>query len=666
SNRIFGMVAFPWRKDDGYDRPILCDEKIFQFGDAIAIVCADTKENARAAAEEVVVKIEELPAYMNALEAIAEDAIQIHPGVPNVYSELKLIKGEEVGPILEKAPYVVEDEFYVQRQPHLALEPDAGFSYMDENGVVTIQSKSITLYNHRKMIAGGLGLELDKLRIIQNPMGGDFGYKISPTLEALCAVATIATGRPAYLEYDYYQLLTYTGKRSPVSSKVKMASDENGKLIAFESDFVVDRGAYSEYSDALLIKVIRNMGANYNIPNIRTSGRCTFTNHVFGSAFRAFGSPQAHFPTEVLIDSLAEKIGMDPWEIRYRNVHRPGSTMPTGNEMDVHPLPVLLEMMKSKYDDARRRSKEESTSYKKRGVGISIGLYSVALDTVDTSSSDIELNPDGTVTIYNTWEDHGQGGDMGVLATAHEALRPLGLKPDQIKYYLNDTALCPNSGPASGSRSQYMVGNAIIDSCNKLINAMEKADGTYRTYDEMVEEKIPVRYRGVFTTEGCTDLDRDTCQYTPCPTYMYGVFLSEVEVDINTGKVRVLRMILNADIGVIANRLVVEGQMLGGLAQGIGLALSEDFDDLKKHKSMKACGIPYPKDVPDALEVNFLETPRKTGPFGAAGCGELPLTAPHAAIINAIYNACGVKITKLPALPEKVLAGLREQEHNDC
>lgn len=660
SNRIFGMRVFPWRKDDGYDRPILCDDKVFQYGDAIAVVCADTKENAKAAAEKVKVELEELPAYMNALEAIAGDAVQIHPGIPNVYSELNLIKGEDVETIFEKAAYVVEDDFYTQRQPHLVIEPDVGFSYIDDDGVVTVQSKSITLYNTRMMIAKGLGLELDQLRLIQNPMGSDFGYKLSPTLEALCAVATMATGRPAYLEYDYHQLITYTGKRAPVHSKVKMAADKDGKLLAFKSDAIIDHGAYSEYSDALITKVLRNMGTNYDIPNIRGYARCTFTNHAFGTAFRAFGSPQTHFPSEVLIDMLAEKIGADPWEFRYKNVHRPGSTMPCGCKMDVYPLPALMEMMKPKYGAALDRAKKETTPGRRRGVGIAIGLYNVALDTADTAHSDIALNPDGTVTVYNTWEDHGQGGDIGVLSTTHEALRPLGLTPEQIRFYLNDTARCPNSGPASGSRSQYMVGNAIIDSCQKLMDAMRKPDGTYRAYDEMVKEGIPTRYSGTFTIAPyCTKMDPETCQYNPVPTYMYGVFLAEVEVDTNTGKVKVLGMVLNADVGVIANKLAVDGQMLGGLAQGIGLALSEDFDDLKKHSNMKACGIPYILDVPDALEVNYLETPRATGPYGAAGCGELPLTAPHAAIINAIYNACGVRITRLPALPVKILAGLK-------
>ncbi|MDR1797428.1 MAG: molybdopterin-dependent oxidoreductase [Clostridiales Family XIII bacterium] len=666
NNRIFGFVLYPWSKNDGFDRPILCDEKVFQFGDAIAIVCADTEAHARAAAAAVKVEYEVLPAYMNALEAADPGAMEIHPGTPNVFFTQNLIKGDDVEKAFEKAHVVVEGDYYVQRQPHLALEPDVGFAYVDSDGVCVIQSKSISLYSHRTMIAEGLGLPQEKIRIIQNPMGGSFGYKLSPTLEALCAVATLATGRPCYLGYDYYQSITYTGKRSPAYFTLKAGADKNGKLTALKSDFYMDHGAYSEFGDLLTIKIIRNITAGYDIPNNRGVGRCVFTNHAFGSAFRGYGSPQAEFASESLMDQVAEALGMDPWEFRYKNVYRPGATTPTGDAPDVYPLPALLEMAKPKYDalceDVKKRgvrAEGDGAPHLKYGMGIAIGVYNVSRDSNDAAGSDIELHPDGSVTIYNTWEDHGQGADIGSLGTAHEALRPLGLTPDQIHLCLNDTALCPNSGPAAASRCQYVVGNAIIDSANKLLDAMRKEDGTYRTYDEMVAEGLPVKYSGSFATGSiCEAVVEDTLQFRPVPTYMYGVFLTEVEVDTKTGKTKVLSMEMFADVGVVGNRLAVEGQLLGGMAQGVGLALKEDFEDLEKHTTMVACGIPYIDDIPDDLSVTLLETPRASGPFGAAGCGELPLTAPHPAIIGAIYRACGARVTHLPALPEKVLAAM--------
>jgi aldehyde oxidoreductase len=250
---------------------------------------------------------------------------------------------------------------------------------------------------------------------------------------------------------------------------------------------------------------------------------------------------------------------------------------------------------------------------------------------------------------------------MGCLGTAHEALRPMGIAPEKIKLVMNDTALTPNSGPSGGSRQQVVTGNAIKDGCEQLLAAMKKPGGGYRSYDEMAAENIPLRYSGKWTASMNVFCD-ENAQGKPFAIYMYGVFMSEVAVNVKTGKVTVEGFTLVADIGKINNRLVVDGQIYGGVAQGIGLALSEDFEDLKKHTSLLACGIPYPKDIPDNFNILYVETPRSNGPFGAAGVGELPLTSPHACVVNAIYNACGVRITKLPALPEKVLAGLKAKQ----
>ena len=234
------------------------------------------------------------------------------------------------------------------------------------------------------------------------------------------------------------------------------------------------------------------------------------------------------------------------------------------------------------------------------------------------------------------------------------------MTPDQIRLVMNDTGLTPNSGPSGGSRQQVVTGNAIINGCQMLVNAMKKADGSYRTYDEMKAENIPVSYSGNWTASMCTACDMETAQGAPFSTYMYGMFMAEVAVDTQTGKTSVEGYTVIADVGKINSRLAVDGQIYGGVAQGIGLALSEDFEDLKKHTSLKACGIPYATDIPDKIEIHYVETPRPDGPFGAAGVGELPLTSSHVAIINAISDATGARIRSLPALPEKVLAAMKK------
>lgn len=656
-NRITGLITFPTNKGDGWDRPILCDEKVFQFGDAIAIVAADTEAHARAAAAKVKVSLEKLPAYMTAPAAMADDAMEIHPGTPNLYFEQKIAKGPETGPLMTSAACTVEDDFYLQRQPHLTMEPDVGLAYFDDAGCLTIHSKSIALHLHHAMICPGLGIDPAKLRLVQNPAGGTFGYKFSPTMEALLGVAAMATESAVTLRYDYFQHITYTGKRSPFFIKLKYGADEKGKLVAMESDWTVDHGPYSEFGDLLTLRGAQFIGAGYNIPSIRGVGKTVCTNHAWGSAFRAYGSPQSFLASESLMDELAAKLGMDPLELRYLNVYRPGDTTPTGQSPDVFSLPELIDRLRPMYAEALARAKKGSTEAMKKGVGISLGIYGCGIDGPDASEVTVALTQDGVV-LYACWEDHGQGADIGALGTCQEALRPLGIAPEKIRLVMNDTALAPNSGPSGGSRQQVITGNAIKNGCDLLLGAMRKADGTYRTYAEMKAENIPTQYSGKYSASMCSPCDGNA-QGAPFSVYMYGVFMAEVSVETATGKTRVDRFTVMADVGKINNRLAVDGQIYGGVAQGIGLALSEDFEDLGKHTGLVACGLPYAADIPDALEIHYLETPRENGPFGAAGVGELPLTASHVAVINGICNATGVRITHLPALPEKVLAGLK-------
>ncbi|MBV5305526.1 MAG: molybdopterin-dependent oxidoreductase [Desulfobulbaceae bacterium] len=657
-NRITGLITFPSNKGDGWDRPILCDEKVFQFGDAIAIVCADTEKHAKAAAKMVKVELEELPAYMSAPAAMEQDALEIHPGTPNIYYIQKIAKGEETAPIFAKADVVMEGDYYVGRQPHMPIEPDVGFAYYNDEGKLVIHSKSIGVHLHLYMIAPGLGVAPEDLVLVQNNAGGTFGYKFSPTMEALVGAAAIATQRPVFLCYDYFQQQTYTGKRSPFFMNVKMAANKDGMLQAMETDWSVDHGPYSEFGDLLTLRGAQFIGAGYDIKNIRGEGRTVCTNHAWGSAFRGYGSPQSEFASEVLMDELAEKLGMDPLELRFKNCYRKGATTPTGQDPEVYSLPEMLTLLRPKYEEAKKKTAAASTDTVKRGVGIALGVYGCGLDGPDTAETVVGLNADGTVTIYNTWEDHGQGADMGTLGTAHEALRPLGITAAQIRLVMNDTSTCPNSGPAGGSRSQVVVGQSIRVGCEELVKSMQKSDGTFRSFVEMVAENIPTKVNGKWSAPaGNCD---ENGQGNPFCCYMYGLFMAEVAVELATGKTTVEKMTCVADVGKIVNKLVVDGQLYGGMAQAIGLALTEDFEDIKKHSTMVGAGFPYIKQIPDDMELIYVETPRPDGPFGASGVGELPLTCPHAAVINGIYNACGARIRRLPALPEKVLAALKK------
>ena len=662
-NRINGLVMLPLNnKCDGWDRPILCDEKVFQYGDAIAIVAADTEAHAREAAKAVKVDLEALPAYMSVPEALAPDAIEIHPGTPNAYYETNCIKGPDFD--FDSAPNVIEVESYCSRQPHLYLEPDNGYAYIDEDGMLTVHSKSIGIHLHMPMIADGIGVTMDKLRLVQNHAGGTFGYKFSPTNEAILGVAALVCQRPVSLNFNMYQSITYTGKRSPGFMHIKLAADDNGKVLALWGNNYIDHGPYSEFGDLLTHRLSQFVGAGVDIPTIRNKSTTVFTNHAWGSAFRAYGSPQSFMGSDIAMDVMAAKLGIDPFEFRAMNCYKEAddSRTPNGCRPDVYCEEDLFNLARPYYEAAKKRVAEKNAASDgkvKYGIGVSLGVYGCGLDNSDASECWADLNPDGTVTLRNSWEDHGQGADIATLTAGHETLRQAGFTPEMIKLELCDTKLTPNSGPAGGSRSTVMTGSATRVACENLLKAMRKPDGTYRTYDEMKAEGIDTHAVGVYTYTASVALDQATSQGEPFPTYMYTIFLPEVAVNTETGKVKVEKFTAVADVGTILNKLAVDGNFYGGLVQGIGLALTEDFEDLKKHTSLMKCGIPYPNDAPDDIELVYQENhPRPNGPYGASGCGEAPLDAPHPAILNAIYNATGARITRVPALPEVVLEAL--------
>jgi len=683
TNRIRGQVGCPSVTTDGWERRIMVEEgdKIRQWGECVAIVCADNEANARAAAAKIVVDYEQLPELIDIYQAKATDAVKVYDeidgidGMPNAFNKRIFMKGKDPKEDLDNAPYVVDDEFLSSRQPHMVLETDCGYAYYDEEGKVTLATKSICVYRHQMMIARGIGVAPSKIRVIQNNMGASFGYKVAPTNEPYLAIALIACQRPVYMRINMKEHNIRTPKRSPFLMHIRVGADKNGKLLGAEQTWWVDHGPYSESSNDLTNKGGQFFFSPYAYENMRATGYTCFTNHRWSAAFRAYGAPQTYWGCETAMDMLAEKCGIDPFDFREMNLlhWKPFTTdplgcFPSGYAPEVFPLPDMMKKARPIYEEMKKEAAEKSTDKIKFGVGVSIGIYNSNDDGADEAASNIELTKDG-VMVYNTWEDHGQGADMGCLGTVHEALKPLNLHPDQIKMVLSDTAKAPNSGAAAASRCQVMVGNAIIDSCEKLLDAMRKPDGTYRTYDEMIAENIPVYYEGYTqakvlnedgTTEVCSGNDKDTGLGKPFGFHMFAVNLAMVSVNVETGKPHCEKFVLVGDVGVINNYLVVDGQQIGGVAQGIGLALTEDFLDENKYNNFVTMGLPYIKDIPDDIKLIHVETPRPLGPFGASGTGEMPLSAPHIAVCNAVNNACGVRIKAIPATPDKILAGLKK------
>lgn len=644
------------------NHPIFCEDEICSYGDVAALVVADTKSHARAAASKVRVEIERLPEHLNYLDAVMPDAIRVHEDTPNIFALQPVLKGEEnVMEIIDESDFSVEGSFHSTREPHLSIEGDTVQAYWDEDGMMAIHCKTQNVYGAKNNVASAIGLEEAQVRIIENHTGGSFGWATYAGSFAMAAIAVMATDMPVALSMSYEEHQHFSGKRCPSYSNGRLACDENGRLTAVEFDCGLDHGAYSEGGDNVFTRVARFVCFPYYVPNAAGLVRVANTNHAFGTAYRGFGSPQAYTLSESLIDMLAEKSGMDPFEFRWKNIARPGDTNINSYPYQEYPMEEIMEKMRPLYKKAAAEAKQADTPKMRRGVGLAWGGYNVSSSGTDTCSVALELNPDNTFTKYDTWQDQGQGGDIGSLMVTLEALKPLGVTPDQIKLVQNDSKHCPNSGISAASRSHYMGGNAVILAANELMDAMRKPDGSYRTYDEMVSAGIKTKYEATYSNTampGLCPLNSNTGVGNPSPTYSYALFMAEVEVDTENGKTTVLRFTCVDDVGVIGNITSVDGQAYGGISHCIGFALSENYDDVKVNTNIYKSGVPYIKDVPDEINLIHIENKRKYGPFGSGGVSEAYQSSGHVAVLNAIYNACGVRIYELPATPGKVKAGL--------
>ncbi len=669
TNNMAAPAHTPRQKGQGVtDFPVIAGKKICRRGDVVALVAADSEEHARAAAKAVKQNLETLPAYLTFPEAVMPNAIQLHESLPNFYMEQPVFKGRDTAEVFEEAPIVAEGSFHSQHEPHLPIEPDVMQAYWGADGKMTIQCKSQSLTENIDVISLACGIPKENIRIIMNPVGGSFGYSTSPNTFALITTAVQNLDMPCTLTLSYEEFNHTTGKRSASFTNGRIACDKDGKIIGAEYDIALDHGAYAVVASLIFNNLVSVGFHGYNIPNFKALARGGATNHAFNTAYRGFGAPQIYTTTEALIDLAAQKVGMDAWEFRYKNAARPGDMTINSRPYHDYVYPDLLEKAKPYYDEYKADAEKAKAEGRHVGVGMSMGGFIVTIGMFDQSEVALELNEDGTFTHYNTWEDVGQGGDIGALTHAVKALAPLGVKPSQVKLVMNDTETCPDTGLAAASRSHYMAGNATLDAAAKLMEAMKKPDGTYRTYDEMVAENIPTKYIGHYDQFDIglpPGLDPNTGEGEKNPTYMYGVNIAEVEVDVKTGKTQVLKYTCVSDVGVIGNRLSVEGQAYGGLSHSIGFALTEDYGAQKKHGNIAGCGIPTIDMIPDDFNLIFVENPREAGPHGSCGCSECYQSSGHMAVINAIDNACGARVYALPATPDKVKAAYEAKQRGE-
>jgi aldehyde oxidoreductase len=397
------------------------------------------------------------------------------------------------------------------------------------------------------------------------------------------------------------------------------------------------------------------LSGSYNLPNVKALGRSVYTNNAFGGSARGAGPPQVTFALESAVDMLAAKLGIDALEFRRMNSLQPGQTKATGMVAQEWTFVDVCDAIKPAYDRAKAEAAafNARSSKLKRGVGIAAHSFGIG-GAADSAKLAVEIDPDDGVTIYAACADPGEGNDaMLTQIAAHQ----LGLPLEKVRLYTRDTDKTVLMGPAAGSRMTFMAGHSLLAAIANLEQAMSEA-GT-RTYAGLVQAGKPTRYDGARKNPGAAGLDKNTGQGDAQISECHNIQMAEVEVNTETGATKVLRMTVSVDGGTIINPQAFEGQLEGGMDQGVGYALREEYV-LGKTTDYVSFKFPTIRESFD-VEMIMLQTPRSNGPLGATGVGEMTMVSTAPAVTNAIYNACGVRVYSLPATPEKVKAALAEK-----
>ncbi|NWG03726.1 MAG: xanthine dehydrogenase family protein [Syntrophaceae bacterium] len=682
--RIFTAKDIPGKNLVGTivkDQPILASDRVRYIGDAVALIAARTEEAAEEAAQKVVVVYEDLPSIIHPEEALHPHAPLIHEK-GNLLLEFHVIKGD-VQKGFKEAEVVVEETYTTTWVDHAYLEPDAGISYLDEKGRITIVCPTQNVHYDQKEVASVLSLPLDQVRIIQCSTGGGFGGRLDVTIQCLLALAAFHLKQPVRIVYSREEVFQVTSKRHPLTIRYKSGAKKDGKLIAIEVDILGDTGAYASYGGTVAIRSAVHATGPYQVPNVKVRSRMAYTNNSWSGAMRGFGVPQMAFAHESQMDLLAQALKMDPIEIRLKNCLRVGSETATGQTLTASVgIGETLKKVKEWRDKLSLLKDDSKKPFIKKGVGIGSMWYGIGNTGIaNPSTAQMEIDPDGEIRLFTGVADIGQGSDTVLLQIASEAI---GVSLDEIRLIRADTAVTTDAGATSASRQTYISGNAILDAIKNLKHSAIQEASQLLNIDEndLFFENGKVKSRTCLTTsiplreiakrcakilkgEGSFDpettkLDPQTGQGVPYATYAFATHLAEVEVDTESGKVSVNRVIASHDVGKAIHPQNVIGQIMGGVAMGTGFALMEEYVPGEKTSFVNYL-IPTSKDVPEVIPI-VVEDKEPTGPFGAKGVGEPALIPSAPAILNAIAEAIGQRIYDLPANLERVLGAVQKRK----
>ena len=684
--RVFTAKDIPGKNLVGTitkDQPILVSDRVRYIGDPVALVAAKTEEVAEEASKKLVVVYADLPSVHQAEEALQPHAPMIHEK-GNLLLEYQVVKGDSQRGFKE-AEVIIEETYKTTWVDHAYMEPDAGISYMDEEGRITVVCPTQNVHYDQREVASVLNLPLDRVRVIQCATGGGFGGRLDITIQCLMALAVFHLKKPVKIVFPREEVFQVTSKRHPLKIRYKSGAKRDGTLIAVDVDILGDTGAYASYGSTVAIRSAVHATGPYQVPNVKVRSRMAYTNNSWSGAMRGFGIPQMAFAHESQMDLLAQALKMDPIEIRLKNCLRVGSETATGQTLMASVgIKETLNKVKKWRDRLDLLKNDSKKPFIKKGIGVGSMWYGIGNTGIaNPSTGQIEIDPDGEVRLFTGAADIGQGSDTVLLQIASEAI---GIPLKEIRSIRADTALTTDAGATSASRQTYISGNAILNAIKNLKEEAIKEASQLLGIDEkdLFFEEGKVKSRVCLTTsipiieiaKRCrkklrggghfdpetTRLDPETGQGSPYATYAFATHLAEVEVDIETGKVKVNRVVASHDVGKAIHPKNVIGQIMGGVAMGTGFALMEEFVP-GETTSFDNYLIPTSKDVPEVIPM-IVEDHEPTGPFGAKGVGEPALIPSAPAILNAIADAIGQRIFHLPANLERVLEAVQKNRMN--
>ena len=659
------------------DQPVLCGpgsskpyaDRVRFIGDQVAVVVAETEEIATRARDQIVVEYEDLPVEADARKAMEPGATLLHPDRENnVLTHYRIRKGD-VDEAFQQADVIIEETYFTPVQEHAYLQPEAGVGYIDEEGRVTVMVAGQWTHEDQEQIAHSLGMEMDQVRVIYPAIGGAFGGREDMSVQIVLGLAAWrlhqkGIDRPVKIIWSREESIIGHHKRHAYSIRSKWGATRDGKVIAAEVELVADGGAYAYTSPKVLGNATLMCTGPYHIPNVKVDSYAVYTNNIPGGAFRGFGGPQAAYSAESQINKLAEKLGMDPVEIRMRNLLGEGDLLSVGTPL---PKGVSIAKVVEKCAEAAGWQRDEQGWHRplenagevpgqphlRRGIGFSCAFKNVGFSfgAPEQSWATVELRGTAEIeqaVLYHAGADVGQGAHTVFAQMAADALN---LPMQKVSLVMSDTATSENSGSVSASRMTFMAGNAIR-------GAAEAALEKWRN------EERPARATFQYRPPRTTPYHPETGKSEPNFAYGYVAEAVEVEVDTETGQVRLVNVICADDVGKAVNPQLVQGQIEGAVVQAAGYALMEDYVQREGQtltRTLSTYLIPTILDIPGKVESLILEYPDPIGPFGARGMGEMPFLPLAPAVAAGVREATGVWFNEFPLTPERVLTKLEQE-----